>query len=108
MSAPMDMTRKICWSRAKPQTVIETGGEGRQSGSHHCADELLFRIICEFVTFRTQCIDIVQRRKQELHLQELVSFAQAFLTRSVKRRNINVASFAKQKRMASRNSQKCF
>ena len=49
----------------------------------------------------------MQSRKQTLHLQELYSSAQAFLARSAKIRNINVAHFAEQKRLASRNSQKC-
>jgi len=50
---------------------------------------------------------IVQYRKQELHLQELYSSAQAFLALRAKIRNINVAHFAEQKRLASRYSQKC-
>jgi hypothetical protein len=43
-----------------------------------------------------------------LHLQELYSSAQAFLTQSVKRRNINVVHFAKQKHYQAETHKNAF
>jgi hypothetical protein len=43
-----------------------------------------------------------------LHLQELYSSAQAFLTQSVKRRKINVVHFAKQKHYQAETHKNAF